>query len=74
MTDLVRPNIQDLTPYRCARNDYSDGVLLDANENSYGSTLAPGKVGPIVFFHLTYAGRLPRKVSLLHAGIYMPAC
>ncbi|CAN0489796.1 unnamed protein product, partial [Laminaria digitata] len=44
LTDLVRANIQDLTPYRCARDDYSSGVLLDANENSYGSTLAPDKV------------------------------
>ncbi|KAJ2810358.1 histidinol-phosphate transaminase, partial [Coemansia sp. 'formosensis'] len=23
-------------PYRCARDDFSEGVLLDANENSYG--------------------------------------
>ncbi|KAJ2684609.1 histidinol-phosphate transaminase [Coemansia sp. RSA 1285] len=33
---IVRPNIQKLVPYRCARDDYSEGILLDANENSYG--------------------------------------
>lgn len=36
---LVRPNILNLTPYRCARDDYSEGVLLDANECSYGSCI-----------------------------------
>lgn len=44
LSDLVRSNIQDLTPYRCARDDYSDGVLLDANENSYGPSLVAGQV------------------------------
>ncbi|KAI8865816.1 histidinol-phosphate aminotransferase [Ramicandelaber brevisporus] len=33
---LVRPNIKTLKPYRCARDDYSEGVLLDANENAFG--------------------------------------
>ncbi len=37
LNSIVRPNILDLTPYRCARDDYSEGVLLDANENSLGS-------------------------------------
>lgn len=36
---LIRPNILRLTPYRCARDDYSEGVLLDANENSLGPPL-----------------------------------
>ncbi len=35
----VRPNIASLEPYRCARDDYSEGILLDANENSIGPTL-----------------------------------
>jgi DNA-binding transcriptional MocR family regulator len=39
LQELVRPNILDLTPYRCARDDYSSGVLLDANENSYGAAV-----------------------------------
>jgi histidinol-phosphate aminotransferase len=33
---LARKNILELQPYRCARDDYSEGVLLDANENALG--------------------------------------
>ena len=33
---LARRNILELQPYRCARDDYSTGILLDANENAYG--------------------------------------
>jgi histidinol-phosphate aminotransferase len=40
---LARPNILELQPYRCARDDYSDGVLLDANENAFGPTSLPTK-------------------------------
>ncbi|WVQ78286.1 histidinol-phosphate transaminase [Cryptococcus sp. DSM 104549] len=36
---LIRPNILALQPYRCARDDYSAGVLLDANENAMGPAL-----------------------------------
>ncbi|CAM9639135.1 unnamed protein product, partial [Hapterophycus canaliculatus] len=43
LSSLVRSNIQDLTPYRCARDDYSEGILLDANENSFGPALVAGK-------------------------------
>ncbi|KAI9092691.1 pyridoxal phosphate-dependent transferase [Phlyctochytrium arcticum] len=39
LKDIVRPNIWALKPYRCARDDYSEGVLLDANENSHGPAL-----------------------------------
>ncbi|CAM9436080.1 unnamed protein product, partial [Chrysoparadoxa australica] len=28
-----------LASHRCARDDYSEGILLDANENSYGPTV-----------------------------------
>lgn len=38
---LARQNILELHPYRCARDDYSEGVLLDANENAYGPALSP---------------------------------
>lgn len=34
---LVRRNIVRLKPYRSARQDHLDGILLDANENAYGS-------------------------------------
>ncbi|KAI9882617.1 MAG: hypothetical protein M1823_005636 [Watsoniomyces obsoletus] len=39
----VRPNILNLQPYRCARDDYKDdgtNILLDANENAHGPGLA----------------------------------
>lgn len=35
VTSLLRPNIRKLEPYRCARDDYKVGVLLDANENTH---------------------------------------
>lgn len=38
---LARPNILKLLPYRCARDDYDSGVLLDANENALGPTSLP---------------------------------
>ena len=34
---LVRPNIRSLKPYRSARQDHVSGILLDANENAFGS-------------------------------------
>ncbi|KAJ3333414.1 histidinol-phosphate transaminase [Blyttiomyces sp. JEL0837] len=37
---IVRPNILALKPYRCARDDYSSGILLDANENSFGPSVS----------------------------------
>lgn len=40
---LIRPNILALQPYRCARDDYSAGVLLDANENAIGPALPSAK-------------------------------
>lgn len=36
ITDLVRPNIRKLKPFRCARDDFKEGLLLDANENTHG--------------------------------------
>ncbi len=37
---LIRPNIKSLQPYRAARHDYASGILLDANENSFGSVIS----------------------------------
>ncbi|MBA4405717.1 histidinol-phosphate transaminase [bacterium] len=34
---LVRGNILKLKPYTSARGDYLNGILMDANENSFGS-------------------------------------
>lgn len=39
ITKIVRPNILTLEPYRCARDDYKEGILLDANENTHGPAL-----------------------------------
>ncbi|OSD02694.1 histidinol-phosphate aminotransferase [Trametes coccinea BRFM310] len=38
---VIRPNILSLHPYRCARDDYSEGILLDANENALGHSIPP---------------------------------
>lgn len=40
LDSLVRPNIRTLQPYRCARDDFKEGILLDANENTHGPALA----------------------------------
>ncbi|KAJ3935761.1 MAG: pyridoxal phosphate-dependent transferase [Lentinula lateritia] len=37
---VIRPNILALHPYRCARDDYKEGILLDANENALGHSIA----------------------------------
>ncbi|KAJ3571277.1 hypothetical protein NP233_g3856 [Leucocoprinus birnbaumii] len=37
--NVIRPNILALHPYRCARDDYSEGILLDANENAMGHSI-----------------------------------
>ncbi|GAA6005653.1 histidinol-phosphate transaminase [Rhodotorula paludigena] len=42
----IRSNILALLPYRCARDDYEHGILLDANENALGHALpAPAAQG-----------------------------
>ena len=38
---VIRPNILSLHPYRCARDDYQSGILLDANENALGHSIPP---------------------------------
>lgn len=35
---IIRPKIYNLKPYRCARDDFKEGILLDANENAWGPT------------------------------------
>lgn len=37
--NLIRENIRNLKPYSSARDTYSKGILLDANENSFGSVV-----------------------------------
>lgn len=40
ISSLVRENIRNLKPYRSARDDFDSGILLDANENSFGAPFA----------------------------------
>jgi histidinol-phosphate aminotransferase len=40
----IRPNILSLHPYRCARDDYKEGILLDANENALGHSILRNSV------------------------------
>ncbi|CAM0138238.1 histidinol-phosphate transaminase [Umbelopsis sp. WA50703] len=47
LSKVIRPNILALKPYRCARDDYSAGILLDANENSYGPSLQEAREGDL---------------------------
>lgn len=43
VADLIRPHLHTVTPYRSARHDFREGILLDANENAFGSpVLMPG--------------------------------
>jgi histidinol-phosphate aminotransferase len=39
LISLIRPNILALKPYRCARDDFDEGILLDANENAIGHSI-----------------------------------
>ncbi|KAL6948702.1 histidinol-phosphate transaminase [Hanseniaspora vineae] len=39
LSKIVRPKIYNLEPYRCARDDFTEGILLDANENAHGSSI-----------------------------------
>lgn len=63
---LIRPNIRKLKPYRSARQDYLTGILLDANENTFGSAVTLDGVQlnryPDPFQHA-----LRSKLALLHA-------
>ncbi|CAM9228149.1 unnamed protein product [Heterosigma akashiwo] len=65
LQELARPNILALEPYRCARDDYDEGILLDANENSIGACIPPPD-------HLAlnrYPDPYMRKVKELIGGI-----
>jgi histidinol-phosphate aminotransferase len=58
---VIRPNILSLHPYRCARDDYTSGILLDANENALGHSISQPE-NPPPFSKLQLNGG-----SLLHA-------
>jgi histidinol-phosphate aminotransferase len=41
LNNILRENIKKLVPYSSARDEYkgTEGIFLDANENSFGSPL-----------------------------------
>ena len=60
---IVRPNIVALKPYRCARDDYDSGVLLDANENSFGAPVEVPAVTEVERYPCPYQWELKELVS-----------
>ena len=58
---VVRPNIWKLKPYRCARDDYTDGVLLDANENCFGPPV--GHAAGLERYPCPYQWELKERVA-----------
>lgn len=61
LDDFVRPNIRALAPYRCARDDYDSGILLDANENSFGPNIP--KANGLHRYPSPYQWELKEKIA-----------
>ncbi|KAI9490826.1 histidinol-phosphate aminotransferase [Zychaea mexicana] len=59
---VIRPNILALTPYRCARDDYNAGILLDANENAYGPSLVKDLEGDLNRYPDPYHVRVKERL------------
>jgi histidinol-phosphate aminotransferase len=59
LQNIIRQNIKELTPYRCARDDYSDGLLLDANENSHSTSKYSRYPDPL-------SQELSKRIAQLH--------
>lgn len=64
---LVRENILKLKPYTAARHSHHNGILLDANENSYGSTLPVDLSKSINRYPDPYQKKLRDSVSKLYS-------
>ncbi|RCH90194.1 histidinol-phosphate transaminase [Rhizopus stolonifer] len=62
---IIRPNILALKPYRCARDDYSEGVLLDANENAYGPALTTEHKGDLNRYPDPYQVQIKERILKL---------
>jgi len=63
LKSLVRPNIWGLQPYRCARDDYDSGILLDANENSFGSAITNEQFNELERYPDPYQIPLKEKIA-----------
>ena len=77
LSQAVRPNILSLKPYRCARDDYSSGILLDANENTHGPSLSEaasqkicGKHGQLERYPDPHQVKIEAQLSLLREPSY----
>jgi hypothetical protein len=68
VVELVRPNVRSLEPYRCARDDYSEGVLLDANENAFGPALREDNRHQLERYPDPYQRSLKEKVGKYRCG------
>ncbi|KAI8098398.1 histidinol-phosphate aminotransferase [Gilbertella persicaria] len=65
LTQVIRPNILALKPYRCARDDFSEGVLLDANENAYGPALSTEQAGDLNRYPDPYQSQVKERILKL---------
>jgi histidinol-phosphate aminotransferase len=63
---LVRKNILQLKPYTAARHSHHNGILLDANENSYGTTLPGNEYESINRYPDPYQKNLREGISRLY--------
>ncbi|GKY95733.1 hypothetical protein MPSEU_000534100 [Mayamaea pseudoterrestris] len=61
---LARKNILELLPYRCARDDYSEGILLDANENAFGPPLSADETNGFCLERYPDPYQIPLKTKL----------
>lgn len=62
ITQVIRPNILALEPYRCARDDFDEGILLDANENALGHAI-PVRTGFSLLAWSSGCGGAPRLLG-----------
>lgn len=69
---LARKNILDLQPYRCARDDYSNGILLDANENAFGPSIGDSS-GALERYPDPYQVPLKKKLAAYRGHGLEPA-
>lgn len=66
---VIRPNILALHPYRCARDDYQEGILVDANENALGHAISSDGTALDGVLHGTLALDLHRYPDPSHPEI-----
>ncbi|MGE5364956.1 MAG: histidinol-phosphate transaminase [Bacteroidota bacterium] len=70
LKNLVRENILRLKPYTSARDEYSEGILLDANENSFGSVVNPEQVSSLNRYPDPHQKELREGISKLYGYDY----